>query len=160
MEQSILDLFDVNLVNIPDHSFNADPAIVDLNRNIIVSYSKAFLDKKFRIFEKIEAKDYGGKFSKIILKSEKLHRVNVYALRKLINLLFKILGPDHDNRGKWCLRDFRELYDKENYYSFGRLWNIESLKISCELRIDREENSIFLSIHRAAVLKSSLNHPV
>lgn len=153
MEQSILNLFEINLESIPDKFFIEDPAEVDMNGNIITISSKKIQDKNFHLFEIIEAKDYGGKFSKIVLKSMRLHKVNVYALRKLINTLFKILGPDHNNKGRWCLRDFRQLYDKENDVLFGRSWQIETLKISCALDIDREENSITLTIHRAALLK-------
>lgn len=155
MEQSILNLFEINLESIPDKFFIEDPAEVDLSGNIITIYSKKIQDKNFHLFEIIEAKDYGGKFSKIVLKSMRLHKVNVYALRKLINNLFKILGPDYYNKGRWCLRDFRQLYDKEDDASFGRSWNIETLKISCVLGICREENSITLTLHRAALLKNN-----
>lgn len=99
MQQSVLNLFGIDLENMPYNSFNEGMTEIDIRGNVIETWFRKFQDKNFITFDTIELQDFNGQFQKVILKSFKLHRINFWAVRKMINSLFKILGPDLSNKG-------------------------------------------------------------
>lgn len=153
MQKTILTLFGFNIENFPDNSFIEDLPEVNIQGALINNYSKIFRDKTYALFDTIEIKHFGNCFN-VFFKSHKLNKINLYGLRKLINDLYKIYGPDSNGKGKYNTQDFRDLNHKE-FSLFNRFWNmIENEKLLCDLSNDKELNTLTLVIYGIGLSKT------
>lgn len=141
----ILTLFGINLETLPDETFTEGASTITAQGDTTKSYFKDFKDNTFFIFERIEVRDIGGICNNIFFTAHGLKKVNIYTLKKLMNKLFEIYGPDTHNKGKWITEDFSYFNDKEFYGLFGRTWT-ENTNYPCQISIDREDNLISLVI--------------
>lgn len=141
----ILTLFGFDLKTLPDETFTEGSSNITAEGNLTKSHFKDFKDNTFFIFQKLEVRNIGGICNNIFFTTTGLKKVNVYALKKLINKLFEIYGPDSYDKGKWVTKDFSLFNDKEFYGLFGRTWS-EDTNYPCQISIEREDDSLSLVI--------------
>lgn len=154
-KKSIDALFGFPLNTLPDSSFFEDPSEVNHQGALIENSSKIFKDKMYYLFDTIEVKRFRVDCSNVFFKSYKLHKVNLYALKRLMNNLFSIYGLDSQGKGKYCANDYSLFKDKEFYCLFGRHWeNDNSECLCCDLSIDREANTLTLAFFGVGLLQN------
>lgn len=150
MHNKILSLFDYNLESDFLKSILDENAQVKTDGSIIIDFAKPFVDKTYHIFDTISVRDF-GQYSNIILSTKKFSIWKIRRYRKLINDLFKIYGPDNHN-GKYSIRDFRDLDDKEMDFCLLRKWpGTEKELLPCNISLDKTLNLLELIIFEAVI---------
>lgn len=155
MKKNILTLFGFNIEMLPDGNFIEGSMVINHRGVLIKDYSKIFEDKTYFLFDTIEIKVFTT-CSNVFFISHKLQTTKLSSLKKLINDLYKIYGFDEFEKGSYCAKDIVDFKNKEVDFYFVRHWkeDIESGIIPCNISIDRELNSLILTIYGVGLFKN------
>ena len=100
-KRTIFDFFQIDLKNIPDDSFIAGEVEENTSGQTVQNFRKSLNYKECGLFDTIEVKVIDGTNKNVFFKSFNPDRINLDALKKLIDELYLIHGNDGDNKGKF-----------------------------------------------------------
>ena len=144
-KRTIFDFFQIDLKNIPDDSFIAGELEENTSGQTVQNFRKSLNYKECGLFDTIEVKVIDGTNKNVFFKSFNPDRINLDALKKLIDELYLIHGNDGDNKGKFNSKDKTDFFDKEFYMLFDRNWT-DYPKYKYPVSVSRDEDEVSISI--------------
>lgn len=144
-KRTIFDFFQIDLKNIPDDSFIAGEVEENTSGQTVQNFRKSLNYKECGLFDTIEVKVIDGTNKNVFFKSFNPDRINLDALKKLIDELYLIHGNDGDNKGKFNSKDKTDFFDTEFYMLFGRNWT-DYPKYKYPVSVSRDEDEVSISI--------------
>ena len=144
-KRTIFDFFQIDLKNIPDDSFIAGEVEENTSGQTVQNFRKSLNYKECGLFDTIEVKVIDGTNKNVFFKSFNPDRINLDALKKLIDELYLIHGNDGDNKGKFNNKDKADYLDTEFYMLFGRNWT-DYPKYKYPVTVSRDEDEVSISI--------------
>jgi hypothetical protein len=144
-KRTIFDFFQIDLKKIPNDSFIAGKVEVNASGQTVHNFRKSLNHIECGLFDTIEVKVIDGTNKNVFFKSFNPDRINLDALKKLIDELYIIHGNDRDNKGKFNSKDKADFFDSEFYMLFGRNW-MDYPKYEYPVSVSRDENEVSISI--------------
>lgn len=143
MQDPLLQLFGIERQGFPEKLFVDFTTEINHQGAMVKNYSKVFFDEKYLLFDTLDVKEFEQCYN-VFLISHKLHRLSHFHIRKLLNRLFKALGPDDLKRGRYSALDFIELINKNLAWIDLRSWTSTESNFQCDFFVDRELNEVRL----------------
>ena len=144
IKRSIFDFFDFDISKIPDESYVEGPIEKNQSDVEIRTYRKNLNNKLFDLFDSIEVIVIGDS-KNVFFKTYDTQLSNLDPLKKLIDNLYLVYGPDDMDKGKFNPKDIEAFYVSDIYSLFGRNWQ-EHNKFKFPVAITRDENEISFGI--------------
>lgn len=144
-KKKIFDFFQIDLKNIPDDSFISGEIEVNTSGQTVETFRKLLNYKECGLFDIIAVKVIDGTNKNVFFKSLNPDRINMEALKNLIDDLYLIQGNDDDNKDKFNSKDKIDYFDTEFFMLFGRSW-MDFPKYKYPISLSRDEDEVSISI--------------
>ncbi|MCZ2395008.1 MAG: hypothetical protein LC100_00525 [Chitinophagales bacterium] len=147
MPKNIRDFFNTELDNIPDDTFIEGNPETNSAGQTVNNFRKTLPHRECNLFDTIEIKQFADGTKNIFFINHQLDDVKIADVQKLVDDLYMVFGQDDNYKGKFNSKDKEDYLSDDFYTLFGRYWGTEGkIKTPIDLSIDREVNSITLSI--------------
>ncbi len=148
MQKQLHNLFKINIHSIPDETFIEGVSLLNKSGEKVTDFRKVLPYMEYNIFDIIEVKKFEtSNLLNVFFKSYNLNKVQLREVKKLVDDLYMIYGPDDSHKGMLNAKDTEAFYSTQWYQLFGRNWTANTqLEIPLSLNIDRETNCIDLTL--------------
>ncbi len=144
-KKSIFDFFKINLMEIPDDSFVEKLSKRNSPSDSVHFYHSDLNYLECDLFDTIKIVKFNN-VKNIFFKSYILSIDKIIHVKKLINGLALLYGPDDNGKGKFTDKDLKSYKSKKSYLFFGRRWIAKKCTYPVALEIDRAGMVLVLSI--------------
>ena len=143
-KKALTDMFRLNLNNLPLEDFTEGKIEVNVNGELIRTYSKVLDYKECGVFDTVLVKLTDNKSANIVFRCLEPALVDEDKLRKVIDDLYDIYGRDNNNAGL-CDSSASNNPDHKFYVLFGRDW-MDYPKYKYPVSVRRYAEDVFISI--------------
>jgi hypothetical protein len=143
--KTVLDLFKLDLKNLPLEEFTEGKMEVNPNGDMIQNYIKMLDYKECGVFDMVQVKLTGNKHINVVFRCSEPSMVNDEKLRALIDGLCDIYGHGDNQGGVFNAATAAENKDQQFYVMFGRNW-MDYPKYKYPVSVRRYVEDVFISL--------------